>query len=179
MREIDFRLRLRTRSIDVDVAHDSCDGEPWTEPIASTATNARSNWFFSTPECKRGAFVDDDLRFGLSSIGLRELAAAEQCGADCSEVSGADDSECSNDKIGVGCGRMILHRDAGPIANAHQRRIVYHAGGLNTRQIPDGIQRHLVKPGGRLNWRRNIDGENAFGIEAEVRIEQPFETVDQ
>src|SRR5262245_32926831 len=128
MREVDFRLRLRTRSVDIDVAHNSCDGEPWTETIAPSATNARSDRLFSTPKRERGAFIDDDLRFGLSSIGLRELAAAEHRGADSLEVSGADDSICSNDEVGVGYGRVILHRDAGAIANAHQRWIVHHAG---------------------------------------------------
>src|SRR5262245_58442292 len=100
MREIDFRPRLGTWSIDIHVAHNSCDGEPWTEPIGPTATNARSNCVFSGPKCERGAFIDDDLRFGLSSIGLCKLAAAKHRSADCLEVSGADDSVCRNDDIG-------------------------------------------------------------------------------
>src|SRR5262245_8630522 len=139
MWEIDFRLPLRARSVDIHITYNSCDRQPRTEAIAPTAANACSDRVFPRPELERRTVIDDELRFRLCRVCIREFAPVEHGRANCMKISRSDDAEGSDLDIGIGCRRMILQHETRTIADSHEGRIVHHAGGCNTRQIPDDI----------------------------------------
>ena len=139
MREINFRLTLRTRSVDIHITYNSCDRQPRTEAIAPTATNACSDRVFPRPELERRTLIDDELRFLPCGVCVREFAPAEHGRANCMKVSWSDDAESGDLHIGIGYRRMMLKRETRAIADSHEWGIVHHAGGCDTRQIPDDI----------------------------------------
>src|SRR5262245_18876924 len=102
MREINFRLPLRARSVDIHVTYNSCDRQPRTEATASTATNACSDRVFPRPELERRTLVYDELRFRLCRVCIREFAPAKHGRTNCMKVSRSDDAESGDLDIGIG-----------------------------------------------------------------------------
>src|SRR5262245_17748685 len=101
MWEINFRLPLRARSVDVHITYNSCDSQPRTEAIAPAATNAGSHRVFARPELERRTFIDDDLRFRLCRVCIREFAPADHARANRMKVSWSDDAEGRDLDIGI------------------------------------------------------------------------------